>query len=115
MKNVIQYKTDRLDYENETGNDIGSGQLVPLNDDGTLVMIASGDIADGSKGVLARDIVVTVPKVAAGEIAKGTRFKVGTAGNTVQAVTAGETALVMNAFAYRTAGDGDETAQIVVE
>lgn len=115
MKKVIQYGTKELDYTNATGSTIAPDQIVPIDSAKTLIAISQDSIAHGSKGVLKRDIIITVPKVASGEIAVGTQFKIGTAGNTVQAVTAGETALVRNAWAHETAADGSTTANIVVE
>jgi len=114
MKNLIQKGTDRLDYTNGTGVNIASGELVPIDANKSFIAIAEGAIPNGSKGVLVRDVIVTVPKVAGAAIAAGAQFKIGTAGNTVQTASAGAT-VVNNAIALETAADVATTCKILVD
>lgn len=114
MKNAIQYGAKELDYTNGTGVEIASGAIVPIDSSKSIIAIAEDTIANGAKGVLKRDVIVNVPKVAGGAIAVGAQFKIGTAGNTVQTASAGAT-VVRNAWAYKAAGSADTTADIVVD
>jgi len=67
MKNHVQ-PGQRITYANATGNDIVSGQLVPV--DG-LVGVATGDIADGTTGELAVGAVYEVAKETTDVITQG--------------------------------------------
>lgn len=114
MKNLIQKGTDKLDYTNDTGSDIASGAIVPLDANKSFIAIAEGAIPNGKKGVVVRDVIVSVPKVAGAAIAAGAQFKIGTAGNTVQTASAGAT-VVNNAVAYEAAADVATTCKILVD
>ena len=114
MKNLIQDGLKRIDYTNDTSADISAGDIVAFGAAKTTAGIATNDIADGEDGALAFDVIVNVPKVATGEIALGAQMKLGTAANTVEAATAGDTAILRNVTAYETALTGSETISVIV-
>ena len=68
---------------------ISGGDLVSLGNG--LVGIAVDDIANGATGVVVLQGRFTVPKGSTAAIARGAALKLGTAGNTVVAATAGTT------------------------
>lgn len=70
MKNYVQ-EGDRIEWSNGTGNDVSSGDVVPLQH---CVGIALGDIANGASGTLLLEGVVTVPKVSAAVFAVGEKL-----------------------------------------
>jgi len=69
--------------------DISSGELVSLGSG--LVGIAVDDIANTATGVVMLQGRFTVPKGSTAAIARGAALKLGTAGNTVLAASAGTT------------------------
>lgn len=60
MKNYIK-EGDRIKWNNGTGSAVASGDLVVV---GSLLGVATGDIANGEDGILALEGVFTLPKVA---------------------------------------------------
>jgi len=71
------------------GANISAGDLVDLGNG--LVGIAVDDIANGATGIVMLSGRFTVPKGSAAAIARGAALKLGTAGNTVLAASAGTT------------------------
>jgi len=71
------------------GANITAGDLVHLGNG--LVGIAVDDIANGATGIVMLSGRFTVPKGSTAAIARGAALKLGTAGNTVVAATAGTT------------------------
>lgn len=114
MKNVIQHGVDREDFDNAGGDAIVSGQLIALGTLKNIVACSTGDIPAEGKGTIAKNVIVKVPKVAGTALARGDSFKVGTAGNTVEAHSAGDTAQVLNAYVHKTAADVATTVEIVI-
>jgi len=114
MKNLIQDGLKRLDYTNGTGVAISAGDIVAFGAAKNIAGIATNDIAIAGEGALAFDVIVNVPKVATGEIALGAEMKLGTAANTVQIATAGDTGILRNVTAYATALTGEETIKVIV-
>ncbi len=71
------------------GANISAGDIVNLGNG--LIGIAVDDIANGAEGVVMLTGRFTVPKGSTAAIARGAALKLGTAGNTVVAATAGTT------------------------
>lgn len=88
MQNFIQTGKN-IDYTNDTGNDIVSGQLVVLG--GKFVAVATGDIADGETGVLATGGVFEVALDNADTVAFGAKLYWDSAESRLTTVTAGNT------------------------
>ena len=78
-----------LDYVNDTGADIASGDVVKA---GALLGVALKDIPDGETGSVAVDGVFAVPKVTGTPIAQGASvvFKADSKAFTVGATAAGD-------------------------
>ena len=81
------------------GANISAGDLVDLGNG--LVGIAVDDIANGATGIVMLSGRFTVPKGSTAAIARGAALKLGTAGNTVVAATAGTTVTVNNILCAR--------------
>ncbi|GAA5446193.1 hypothetical protein Misp06_04402 [Microbulbifer sp. NBRC 101763] len=95
-----------LDYTNNTGSDITSGQVLAV---GAVLGVAMDDIAVGASGVIAIEGVFTVPKVSAAEINQGETltWDVSVAAFNNSAATAATGDITgPTAFAAEAAGDG---------
>ncbi|MEG0937912.1 MAG: DUF2190 family protein [Comamonas sp.] len=99
-----------LDYVNDTGADIASGDVVKA---GALLGVALKDIPDGETGSVAVDGVFAVPKVAGTAIAQGAAvvFKAATKAFTVGATAAGDVSGAA-AVAFNAAAAGDTVVNI---
>ncbi len=86
---MINQVNDGITLAYTAGADIASGELVNLGNG--LVGVAVDDIANGATGVVVLKGRFTVPKGSKAAIARGAALKLGTAGNTVVAATAGTT------------------------
>ncbi len=67
MKNYVQ-KGDSLEYTNDTGGDIASGDVVVI---GSQIGVAATDIADTESGTVQMSGVFTLPKTAGAAIPQG--------------------------------------------
>lgn len=113
MLNVIQHDSKYYDYNNSTGSDIASGQLVHIGNG--KIGVAINAIPNGSRGALQiADIVVEFPKVAGDELTAGSSAAIGTAGNTVTAVGSGVTTIT-NGFIWETAASAATVAKFALD
>lgn len=99
-----------LDYVNETGADIASGDVVKA---GALLGVALKDIPDGDTGPVAVDGVFAVPKVAGTAITQGAAvvFKADVKAFTVGEAAAGDVSGAA-AVAFNAAAAGDTVVNI---
>ncbi len=67
MKNYVQ-KGDSLEYLNESGSDIASGDAVVI---GSQIGVAAADIVDDDSGTVNMEGVYTLPKTTGSAIAQG--------------------------------------------
>jgi predicted RecA/RadA family phage recombinase len=86
---MINQVNDGIALAYTASANISAGDLVSLGNG--LVGIAVDDIANGATGVVVLRGRFTVPKGSTAAIARGAALKLGTAGNTVVAATAGTT------------------------
>lgn len=86
---MINQVNDGITLAYTASANISGGDLVSLGNG--LVGIAVDDIANGATGVVVLKGRFTVPKGSTAAIARGAALKLGTAGNTVVAATAGTT------------------------
>lgn len=85
MQNYVQ-DGNAIDWTNDTGSSVASGEAVPV---GSLVGVASGDIADTESGTLSIEGVFELPLEAATAIAVGDRVGVDASGEVVASGSAG--------------------------
>lgn len=99
-----------LDYLNDTGEDIASGDVVKA---GALLGVALKDISIGATGSVAVEGVFTVPKVAGAAITQGAAvvFKAASKAFTVGVAAAGDVSGA-SAVAFNAAASADTVVNI---
>lgn len=109
-RNYVQ-KGNVIDFTNNTGSDIASGDAVPC---GSLLGVAITDIADGETGSLNIEGVWELPKVEAAEMGQGDplNWDLSAAAFVSNAATPETGDLVGGCVAIAAAVNGDTTVRV---
>lgn len=107
MKNYIQ-EGDRLQYANSSGSTITSGTPILV---GERLGIATGDIADGTTGILAMEGVFSIAKLSTDVVTQGALLYWD---DTNKRLTLTATANTLAGYAQSAAGNGITTVECMI-